>query len=124
VTTATKNRIQDIQLELMRLGSFNDFDGERVAKSLEKHRDLWSACVMDRLNSLIKLRDLSAQCWNVDTLFITPQPGREAELLALAKRWNADEVDWLPAREACDLLGSWSPSTRNNDQQVLRVWWD
>ena len=33
--------MQEIQLELLRRTSFNALDGERVADSLVRHRDLW-----------------------------------------------------------------------------------
>jgi hypothetical protein len=73
--------VQDIQLELIRRTRFNDFDGEKVCASLLRHRDLWRAALLDRpgvpnyaeptillAGGLIKLRDLSDDIWNADTL--------------------------------------------------------
>jgi hypothetical protein len=75
--------IQDIQLELLRRTSFNALDGEKVYNSLQKHRHLWIAALLDRhgvpdytkpnlllISGLIKLRDLPDNIWNADTLFI------------------------------------------------------
>lgn len=115
--------VQNVQLQLMRMSSFNDFNGPLVVASLEQHRDLWKGAVMTRLESLICLRDIEHH-WNVDTLFLTPHAGREDELLRLAQKWRADEVDWIGGEEACSLLGSYGPDTRNNPRQILRVFWD
>ena len=43
---------QRLQLELIRLGSFNRFDGRRVAGDLEAHRGLWEAAWMRRADLL------------------------------------------------------------------------
>lgn len=40
--------VQDIQLELIRRTTFNALDGERVCASLLKHRQLWTAVLLDR----------------------------------------------------------------------------
>lgn len=65
----------EIQLELIRRRRFNSFCGERVAKALLEHRDLWDAVMMDRLAisnpgrlpslGMVKLRDLARNDWNV-----------------------------------------------------------
>lgn len=126
---------QELQLELMKLASFNSFNGEKVVKSLLKHKDLWKSALMDGVAyskggqgfeaciNLIKLRDLP-DYWNVDTLFILPVPGKEDELEALAKTWKADEVDYIGGKQACDFLGAWSQEGTNNKKTILRVWWD
>jgi hypothetical protein len=46
------NEAQRLQLELIRLGSFNQFDGRRVAGDLEAHRALWEAAWMRRADLL------------------------------------------------------------------------
>ena len=81
--------VQRINLRLMEIASFNNFDGPKIVLSLLKNKDLWQACLMDReanwtpfdVNErksslsicLIKLRDmadetvkrLGRQIWNV-----------------------------------------------------------
>jgi hypothetical protein len=129
---------QELQLELMKLASFNDFNGEKVVESLQSHKDLWTSAIMDRPTykysrgtkenyemciDLIKLRDLPKH-WNVDTLFILPAPGKEDELLALSKTWGADESSYIGGEEACNYLGSWGPESNKNDKAILKVWWD
>src|SRR4051812_26193705 len=75
----TEATVQEIQLELIRRTRYNAFDGERVYAALVRHRELWEAVLMDRPGlshgalsaaGLIKLRDLSDNYWNVDTLYI------------------------------------------------------
>ena len=74
--------------------------------------------------SLIKLRDLPQGVWNVDTLFLLPERGREDQLENLARTWKADEIEWIGGEEADSALGRYSLEDRNNPRQVLRVWWD
>ncbi len=135
------NKIQKLEFELMKEATFNDFDGEKVVKDLEANEDLWKGAVMDRAGyvcksdipgdspfamaasiDLIKLRDIGSGGWNVDTLFILPQPGKEHKLFELASNWSADEVDWIEGKEAQHMIGSCGPSY--NDLKILRVWWD
>lgn len=68
---------------------------------------------------LIKLRDISDDRWNVDTLFLLPQDGKADELMQLAETWGADEIDWIEGREADNLLG-----VGGYNRRILRVWWD
>lgn len=131
-------RTQQIQLELIRLSSFNNFDGDLVADSLIEHRNLWRAFLLDReaysadyhrrrfeeLSPMdregklpispidtIRLRDLEGGYWNVDVIFILPASAKkEAGLVKLAKSWHADEVDWYNGLDA--------------GPKMLRVWWD
>ncbi len=116
------NKIQELQFELMKLASFNEFDGDMVVESLKSHEELWRGVIMDRagFNSpdakdyseaidLIKLRDIEDEYWNIDTIYIKPVEGKEKELEELAKSWGADEVDWIEKTDA---------------GKVLRVWFD
>lgn len=126
---------QQLQLELMKVASFNKFNGEKVVQDLLENRDLWKGALMDRAGfnrtgekyeaviDLVKLRDLP-DYWNVDTLFITPRVGKEEELEKLANTWGADEVSYIGGEKAAGKLGTWSPETRSNPKQILRVWWD
>src|SRR5437879_3829495 len=84
--------VQEIQLELIRRSSFNEFDGERVLASLMRHRSLWLAVLMDRPGptDLIKLRDLPDNHWNVDTLFVLTATQKQARELARI----IEEEDW------------------------------
>jgi hypothetical protein len=114
--------VQDIQLELIRRTRFNAFGGERVAASLRAHRDLWTAAILDRpgtrMGGLIKLRDLSANLWNADTLFVlctTPVAARQLAAVAEAEDWggeaqvygNAEAENALGGRPGCGVLSVW-----------------
>jgi hypothetical protein len=107
------NRAQQLIFELMKLSSFNDFDGEKVVRSLEKHRDLWDGAMMSQESGVdIEVRDIKDGHWNVSTLWLRPSSGSDEALEKLARRWGADEVYWAPTTGCF-------PMTR-----VLKVWWD
>ena len=138
--------VQRLNLRLMELASFNEFDGPEVVLSLLNNKDLWQACLMDREShwcasnvnerkspltiNLINLRDmaddetkrLEKQTWNVDTLFILPQEETRTQvrLQRLAENWKADEVDWVIWPTSGRLLGG----TLGRKLPLLRVWWD
>lgn len=125
MTTVTVNPIQDLQLQLMRMASFNGFDGEAVAGDLLAHRHLWKGAIFDRAAYFvlharengacvdpiddIRLRDIGDGYWNADTLYLTPADGCEDALETLARGWNADEVNWQDGPNA---------------GRFLRIWWD
>jgi hypothetical protein len=127
--------IQDIQLELLRRTSFNALDGEKVYTSLQKHRHLWMAALLDRpgvpdytkpnlllISGLIKLRDLPDNIWNADTLFILTRTRALAEELAhIAEEENwAGEVRVYEDQKEIDLaLG-----TGRQEYGLLSIWWD
>lgn len=117
-TMSNINKVQELQFELMKLASFNSYDGEEVVADLIEHKDLWHGCVLDR-DDLIKLRDISDDYWNVDTLYILTTGKNDEKLQQLAEKWNADEVDYLSDKEASSQLGTSHPKGK-----VLRVWWD
>ena len=122
------NKVQELNLELISIASFNNFDGEQVVKDLLGHRDLWRGVVIDRADyaqtasvetiNLIKLRDIANGYWNVDTLYILPEKGKESELKAITATWGADEVDYESAEWSQRALGGGEEAT------ILRVWWD
>lgn len=115
------SKVQELNFELMKLASFNEFDGEAVVKSLTEHSDLWSGAVMGRFgySELIQLRDIPNNSWNVDTLMILSSGEDDQKLEELAKTWGADEVDWLSVEQTEQQLGSYPAK-----HKVLRIWWD
>lgn len=126
------NSAQRIHFDRLRLGSFNEFDGERVARGLEENAGLWDAFVFGRFShpSLIELRDIPAGIVNSDELFILTTIDRVERLMELAKKWSADEIGWLTGDRTegdfvCDspedMLGEY-PLPEN--LVLVRVWWD
>lgn len=121
--------VQELNFELMKRGSFNGFDGDKIVKSLQSHPELWIGAIMVQESygeqNLIPLRDLNHylldDIWNVGTLFITAKQGKELELkkLASSDEWNADEVDFIKEPKLSSMLG-----TSSTKFKVLRVWWD
>jgi len=111
--------IQDIQLELIRRRRFNEFDGKVVVESLLRHRDLWIAAFMTRigfanedhadcfpLESLICLRDVADNEWNVDTSIVLSEDIEHARLIAAVagrEAWQADEVLIQDDEQGCSM---------------------
>jgi len=128
-------KVQDIQLELLRRTKFNAMNGEQVAASLLRHRELWLAALLDRpgvpdfsrpgrllMSGLIKLRDLPDDLWNADTLFVlteTWQQARELARIAEAEEWAGEVYVYGNQQEIDQVLG-----TGRNEYGLLRVWWD
>lgn len=112
----------------MQASSFNDFDGNKIVKLLIKRADLWRGFVWGRdggWSNLITLRDIEDNIYNADTLHILPKEGKEDELKSfVTETFNADEIDYIGSKQACDLLGSWSKELETNQKSILRVWWD
>lgn len=128
--------VQDIQLELIRRTRFNSMNGEWIAASLLRHRDLWLAVLLDRpglanfdepasllMAGLIKLRDLPDNLWNADTLFIltrTSEQARRWERIIQEEDWVADVVRVCEnQRELSHALGTGRP-----EFGLVSVWWD
>ncbi len=119
--------VQDIQLELIRRSRYNAFDGRKVSNSLLRHRTHWLAVVLDRVGishpDLIKLRDLPANIWNADTLFVmtpTPAEARQVARIAEEEQWGADEVQVYESQEALSrALGAWPTA-----YGLVSLWWD
>jgi hypothetical protein len=78
--------------------------------------------------NLIVLRDLPHNLVNLDTLFLLAEPGQQDGLEALARGWDADEIDWIEQDEAFQAMGDSAVVNKSYaaDRQrvVLRVWWD
>jgi hypothetical protein len=134
-TPLCKASVQELQLELIRRTKFNAFDGERVCASLLKHRELWAAAILDHpgesppygsalllIDGLIKLRDLSDNIWNADTLYIlTPSPETADELARhiRAERWGGEVIVYDDPEETEAALGA-----IGHEYGLLTVWWD
>ncbi|MEK7277804.1 MAG: hypothetical protein AAB427_10680 [Chloroflexota bacterium] len=120
LTAAT---VQEIQLELIRRTQHNSFDGEQVHKDLLAHRDWWEAVLLDGPSplNLIKLRDLSGNYWNTDTLFILAVGEADANRLKeLGEQWLADSVETYGAEATGRELGTSDPG----DRRLVQMWWD
>ena len=117
----TINRIQSLEFQMIRRASFNNFNGRDVVRDLLKHRRLWCGAVMDTGDgTLLTLRDIDQNVWNVDTLYVLPSGADNTALRRLARRWRADGVDWVTGAKANQLLGEYGPGTR----RILEIWWD
>lgn len=107
---------QGLLLDIIRLSSFNEFDGEKIVDDLVAHQDLWEAVLMIQESGAgITIRDLPRGYHSVDTLLIMVPESKEKSLRALTKGWKADTVSWVknPSR----FLGGGKGS-------VLSLWWD
>lgn len=115
----TRKTIQEIQLDLIERASFNQFDGAQVKQDLIESKDLWKGVIIGRFDDslLLPLRDIAHDIWNVDTLMILPQAGKENELQKLVAGWGADDIELMEGKEISRMYGGM-------ENQVLRVWWD
>lgn len=119
VKTKPINPTQRVVLNLMKRSSYNEFDGDRVVRSLDSNSDLWvGAYMVPEAYPLLPLRDLPDGYHNVSTLYIMSSGVNDEELVALARSWRADEVGWLTDQEVAHLMGGGGAG------RVLRVWWD
>jgi hypothetical protein len=106
-----------------------------VCADLLTHRGDWQAVVFDTnaltggggLSGLIKLRDMAADCYNVDTLYILAIDEAAARrLAALAEPWLADNVQVYNQRDTNHRLGGCddSPSTSSGRRlRLVTMWW-
>ena len=118
--------VQEIHLELIRRSQHNLFDGEDVLEDLLGQQVLWKAVLFDRPgldtggSGLIKLRDMHADFYNVDTLYILATSAAAAQRLAqFGETWFADWVEVLDAEATQHALGS-----SYEDGQLVTMWWD
>ena len=127
--------VQEIQLELIRRTSYNDFDGQKVYKSLMRHHDLWQAVLLDRpgianyaepshllMCGLIKLRDLDDNLWNADTLFIltrTREQARAMRKIIDEEGWGGEALLHENQQELDRALG-----TGRQEYGLVTIWWD
>ena len=123
------NKVQELQFELIKIATFNEFDGHKVVEDLKRNKHLWDGVIMDRFDpiklgdiNLIKLRDIKYNCWNVDTLYILTDNERVNELESLVGEWNADSIDVISGMQAQDLMGYYDKEDK--DTVILKVWWD
>ncbi|MHB1425725.1 MAG: hypothetical protein ACYC3I_21365 [Gemmataceae bacterium] len=125
------NRAQELHLQRLQLGSFNNLDGPRVAHDLMEHQGLWDSFVFGRFEyqPLLELRDLPQGFISADTVYLLTRKDRLAGLLDQVKQWEADEVGWetadqqeggFPDKSAFDLLGAFL----GPNGVLVRVWRD
>ena len=120
-----ENKIQELNLELLKTVQFNFCDGKTIAAALIENRNLWKAVIMDRPHDgnyvdLIRLRDISTGRWNVDTLFILSSNKDDCKLEELAGGWNADSIEWIEDDKAENRLGG----SDDEHARILQIWWD
>lgn len=84
-------RIQILQLEMLKVLEFNNIRGEKIVADLIAHQELWRGVMIDfkwKIEKNITARD----AWKFWNLYILPKPGREDDLLHLAKTWNPNDI--------------------------------
>jgi hypothetical protein len=126
---------QEIQLELIRRRRFNQFDGPKIVGNLRRHRKLWRAVLMDRARaksdsgpevfSLIPLRDLPRNDWNVDLLYILCDTVADAEQLrqiAADEEWEPDSVELYTDEKQVGMALGHSPP--KDGTTIVEMWWD
>jgi hypothetical protein len=120
---------QELFLRMLEMTSFNNLEGQRVARDLRSHCELWRACVFTRQGALalLVLRDLPEDIIAYDTLFILAAPSHQDQLQRVVEGWEADEVSWIGFDEARRMLGgrrAVEGLEGDPERTILRVWWD
>ncbi len=123
---------QEIQLELIRRAKWNDLDGGRIVASLLAHGEMWQAVLIDRLSlsrpgrlpasGLIKLRDLPAGFWNVDTLYILTRDAAHAQRIAKL----AEDEDWggMVQVHTDQATIDGAVGSGRSTAAIVSIWWD
>src|SRR3972149_5343170 len=86
---------QRLHLELMKIASFNYFDGEEAVEDLQARPHLWHSAIMGNFGTslqLLALRDMNEGVYLVDTLMIFTTNEHARALQRLARTWNPTEV--------------------------------
>jgi hypothetical protein len=127
-TSLAAATVQDIHLELIRRSEHNAFHGDRILADLLAHRQDWQAVLFDTYGlatdrglpaRLMKLRDLAANDYNADTLYILAVHEAAAHrLTALADAWGA-EPHIYSQEETERALG-----TGDANGYLVQMWWD
>lgn len=133
----TINPAQRIQLERLKLGSFNEFDGEQVAQDLEEHSDLWQSFVFGRFkySQLIELRDLHGGDINADAIYALVPKNKLDSFLKMAKKWKPNELGYYyqegekthtegTVSYRSDELHMALGACLEKNQILIRLWWD
>ena len=124
LATAT---VQDMHLELIRRSEPNAFQGTRVLADLLAHRHDWPAVLFDTYGlatdhglpaRLLKLRDMAANDYNADTLYILAVDAAAPRLAALAEAWGA-KPHIYSQEDTERALGTSCASER-----LVQIWWD
>lgn len=139
-----------IQIAMLTLiescGQWNAFDGPAIVDDLRRRTELWRTVVLvgpgerafldrDSGNIIRSERDFSAHRGLPDTLYgydvlqLTPAPGKEDALAALAESWGADSVTWIGLPQASTSLEddneqAYAQTGGDPRRVVLELWWD
>lgn len=128
------NDAQKIQIERLRLGSFNALDGNYVADRLGMNQHLWLSFLFGRFKYswLIELKDLPDGYVNADTLYILANKKNLPLLLDEINTWSADEVGWATSEDSYESIGMTPKELASAfgsypfpaHLAVVRAWWD
>jgi hypothetical protein len=98
---------QRLVFEMMRLGSFNAFDGDQVADDLLAHADLWIACWWgDHMMPLRSIASIPRDGTPYgDSVYLLTTQDKWEQLVELAKNWDYDRnLRLFPRRRRGTLL--------------------
>jgi hypothetical protein len=135
---------QEAYLKLIELsGTWNEFDGIRIAQALRDNKALWRSAFfcrhplpmnppfldrpeprLEHLVDLVTLRDLPDNSVNLDRIYLFTEPGRQADLESLARAWKPDDIYWYDSSEAENALGVHPLREWQGGKCILVLWWD
>lgn len=108
------NTAQMLVFDLVKMASFNGFDGEHCVKYLIKNKEKWAG-VMPEWEDYA-LRDIDDNTFHMDTLLIKCKDEKSASefLPLLKKNLNPDEASLEEDRH----------DYREKSKRIIRLWWD
>ncbi len=122
------DKVQEHQLELLRMAQFPNISGERIVADLLTHQSLWCAVYVE-FKWRIKTREALTQFWDLWHIYIFTIPGQEDALRSLAESWDPENICftsendiWKEENEepffTCD------QEALDNEKLYLELWWD
>ena len=137
------NKIQKIILDLVENTSFNNFDGEQIAKDLRENENKWLGFIFGKFcySTIIPLRDIDNGFYNADTIYIKVKAKNFNWLKKMVKKWKVNEFGgYLNGK----IFGVWDDNLRGliekssqchhfnfplgatpkKDIVYARLWWD
>jgi len=137
----TFSKAQNLMFELMKIASFNSFDGEQVVADLKENASHFKGAIFTRLYHcpLIVLRDINIE-YNADTLYLLVEKKEDIDFWAdFIEKWNVDEFGWAGGEETDGAIdrsvSQYGEKTRymnwdlgisppREQDYVIRIWWD
>ena len=120
----TISQTQELILSLIRKANRGKLIGWHVTESLQWNQDLWIVAAATREKPgapIAPLRGIEHDEYQIDTIWVIPAPGREAELTKLAETWDSDGIEWSTDAAGVARMVGYTPE---NPMLMTATWCD